>query len=435
MNSIVAIVGRPNVGKSTLFNRLVGMRKAIMDNEAGITRDRHYGESEWNGKFFTVVDTGGYVADDEEIFNEGIREQINIALEEAAVVLFMVDANDGITDHDKDFANVLRRSDKPVYLVVNKADDATKQMGAAEFYAMGFDNLYAVSSQSGSGTGELLDEVVTHFKDAGTENPYEGVPKLAILGRPNVGKSSLLNALTGKDRSIVTDIAGTTRDAINTRYKMFGKDFLLIDTAGIRRKSKVKENVEFYSVMRSVKALDEADVCIIMIDATQGVEGQDLNIIRLAQNRKKGIMVLMNKWDLVDKETMTSKKIEEEIREKLAPNHYIPIIFISALTKQRIHKAIEKAMEIYENKTSKIATSKLNDTLLPEIERYPPPSYRGKHIKIKYITQLPTNTPTIAFFTNFPNHIKESYKRFLENKFRAAFGFEGVPVNFVFRKK
>lgn len=435
MANIVAIVGRPNVGKSTFFNRLVGMKKAIMDDESGVTRDRHYGEAEWNGKFFSVIDTGGYIADDDEIFNEGIREQITIAIEEATVILFMVDCHDGITEYDKDFANIIRRSDKPVILVANKADDSVKIHGSAEFYSLGLDELFPVCSQSGSGTGELLDQLVTYFETKGDEDPYEGLPKVAILGRPNVGKSSFLNALTGKERSIVTDIAGTTRDSINTRYTLYDKDFVLIDTAGIRKKSKVHDNIEFYSVMRAIKALEEADICIVILDATKGIESQDLNIIRIAQRQKKGIVLLINKWDLVEKQTNTMKEYEAIVREKLAPNHYIPIIFISALTKQRIFKAIEKTLEVYENKTSKIPTSQLNEALLPEIERYPPPAYRGHYIKIKYITQLPSTTPTIAFFCNYPNHIRDPYKRFLENKFRSHFNFEGVPVNIVFRNK
>ncbi len=436
MANIVAIVGRPNVGKSTFFNRMVGERKAIMDNVSGVTRDRHYGQVEWTNKFFTLIDTGGYVRNSDDIFEEAIREQVELAINEAAVILFMVDADTGITGLDKEFANVLRRTDKPTYLLVNKADNVLKQNGIGEFYELGFHELYGISSQNGHGTGDLLDQVVTHFDEEAPEDPYEGMPKIAILGRPNVGKSSFLNALLGKERSIVTNIAGTTRDAIDTIYTQYGKEFVITDTAGIRKKSKVHEDIEFYSVLRAVHALEKADVCIVLLDATLGLESQDLNILRLAQKNKKGIVILVNKWDLVEnKESNTASQYEKELREKLAPNHYIPIIFISVHEKQRIFKAIEKALEVYENKTQKVSTSKLNNTLLPEIEKTPPPSVKGKYINIKYITQLPTYNPTFAFFCTHPKYVLESYERFLENKLRKYFKFEGVPIQIVFRQK
>lgn len=435
--NIIAIVGRPNVGKSTLFNRLVGFRKAIMDNESGVTRDRSYGHGEWTGHYFTVIDTGGYVHGSADIFEEEINKQVELAIKEADVILFMVDVDAGLTGLDEEFASVLRRTDKPIYLVANKADTNARAHQMGEFYALGVGiEMFPISSQSGSGTGDLLDEVVKHFKDEGIEDPDAGIPKIAVLGRPNVGKSSFVNLLLGEERNIVTDIAGTTRDAINSRYNAFGREFIIVDTAGLRRKSKVNEDIEFYSVMRSVRALEDADVCIVILDASRGVEAQDVNIIALAEKNRKGIVVLVNKWDLVEnKETNTTKEFEETILEKIAPIKYVPIIFTSVLTKQRIHKAMEKAMEVYENKTRKISTSKLNDLILPEIDRYPPPAIKGKLVKIKYITQLPTHNPTFAFFCNLPQYIKEPYTRFLENKMRKHFGFEGVPIKLIFRKK
>ncbi|MBK0404422.1 ribosome biogenesis GTPase Der [Adhaeribacter sp. BT258] len=437
MANIVAIVGRPNVGKSTFFNRLVGSRKAIMDDESGVTRDRHYGYSEWIGKNFTVVDTGGYVHGSDDIFEESIRKQVELAINEATVILFMVDVEAGVTGLDEEFANVLRRSKKPIYIVANKADTFQRGHQAGEFYALGIgEEVFPISSQHGSGTGDLLDEVVKHFETEDEENPDEGIPKIAIMGRPNVGKSSFVNLLLGEERNIVTDIAGTTRDSIHSRYKAFGKEFILIDTAGLRRKSKVHEDIEFYSVMRSIRALEEADVCVVMIDATRGIEAQDVNIIGLADKNKKGIVILVNKWDLIEnKETNSVKEFEEMIYEKLGSNTYMPIIFTSVLTKQRVHKAIEKVIEVYENKRMKIPTSKLNEVLLEEIERYPPPSIKGKFVKIKYVTQIPTHNPTFAFFCNLPQYIRESYVRFLENKIRKHFGFEGVPINVIFKKK
>ncbi len=437
MANIVAIVGRPNVGKSTFFNRLVGSRKAIMDDESGVTRDRHYGYSEWIGKNFTVIDTGGYVHGSDDVFEESIRKQVELAIDEATVILFMVDVEAGVTGLDEEFADVLRRTKKPIYIVANKADTFQKGHQSGEFYALGLgEAIFPISSQSGSGTGDLLDEVVKHFQTEDVENPDEGIPKIAIMGRPNVGKSSFANLLLGEERNIVTDIAGTTRDSIHSRYKAFGKEFILIDTAGLRRKAKVHEDIEFYSVMRSIRALEEADVCIVMIDATRGMEAQDINIVGLADKNKKGIVILVNKWDLIEnKETNTTKEFEEQIYEKLGSMTYMPIIFTSVLTKQRVHKAIEKVIEVYENKMKKISTSKLNDVMLKEIETYPPPAIKGKHVKIKYVTQLPTHNPTFAFFCNLPQYIRESYTRFLENKIRKHFEFEGVPINVIYKKK
>jgi GTP-binding protein len=435
MANIIAIVGRPNVGKSTFFNRLVEKRQAIMDNISGVTRDRHYGHGEWCGKYFTVIDTGGYVVGSDDIFEESIRDQVQLAIDEATVLLFMVDVDAGLTDLDKDFAHVLRRTKKPIFLVANKADTTTKAQMASEFYALGMGEIYPISSQTGSGTGELLDEVIKHFSEEGIENPNAGVPRISILGRPNVGKSSFLNALLGKDRSIVTDIAGTTRDAIDTHYTLFGKDFIITDTAGMRRKTKVKDDIEFYSVMRSIRALEDSDICIVMLDATRGIESQDVNIIWLAERSRKGIVIMMNKWDAVEKDHKSAEKIKKEILERIAPIAYTPIFFTSVIEKQRIFQTIEKAVEVFENRKQKVATSALNDKLLPEIEHNPPPAIKGKYIKIKYITQLPTKTPTFAFFCNLPQYIQKPYERFLENKLREHFNFEGVPINIVFRKK
>lgn len=434
MANIVAIVGRPNVGKSTLFNRLIEKRKAIMDDESGVTRDRHYGYAEWTGKHFTVIDTGGYVTGSEDKFETEIRHQVELALDEATVILFMVDSFAGLTDLDKDFANVLRTSKKPVYLVANKADTTERIHMSNEFYALGMGDVYPISSASGSGTGELLDKVVTNF-DEGEENPEEGIPRIAILGRPNVGKSSFLNALLGKERTIVTDEAGTTRDSINTHYKLYGKDFILTDTAGIRKKSKVKEDIEFYSVLRSIQALQDSDVCIFVIDSERGLEAQDMSIISLALKYRKGIMIMVNKWDLIEKENNTAEKYKKAIIQKLGQLDYIPIIFTSVVKKQRIFQAIEKAIEIYDNRNSKIPTSKLNEAILPEIEHNPPPAIKGKYIKIKYITQLSAQTPAFAFFCNLPQYIKAPYERFLENKIRKNFNLEGVPIRLFFRKK
>jgi GTP-binding protein len=435
MANIVAIVGRPNVGKSTLFNRLVEKRQAIMDDISGVTRDRHYGYGEWTGKYFTVIDTGGYVVGSEDKFESEIRKQVKLALDEASAVIFVVDCRDGLTGFDKEFANVIRTSKKPVFLVANKADTPEKAFHANEFYGLGWDEVYPISAENGSGTGELLDDLVKTFPTEGVEDPNAGIPKISILGRPNVGKSSLLNALLGTERSIVTDEAGTTRDAIHTHYKMYGNDFILIDTAGIRKKSKVRDDVEFYSVLRSLRALEESDVCIVVIDAERKLESQDVNIISLAQRQGKGMVIMVNKWDLIEKDTKTADAFKKEINEKIAPIDYIPIIFASALNKQRIFQVIEKAVEVYKNKTKKIPTSKLNEVLLADIQRYPPPAMKGKFIQIKYVTQVNARFPSIAFFCNLPQYIQPSYERYLENRIREHFDFEGVPVRLIFRKK
>ncbi len=437
MANIVAIVGRPNVGKSTLFNRLVEERKAIEDNLSGVTRDRHYGHAQWSGKFFSVIDTGGYVTGSEDIFEAEIRKQVKLAIEEADVILFVVDCNDGLTDLDSEFANELRGTKKPLYIVANKADNREKAFMANEFYAMGLSDyeIFPIAAVSGSGTGELLDAVITHFKDEGEEDPDAGVPKISILGRPNVGKSSFLNALLGQERSIVTDEAGTTRDAIHTRYKFFGKDFIITDTAGIRKKGKVKEDIEFYSVMRSLRTLEESDVVIVMVDATRGLEAQDINLIGLAIKNNKGIMIMVNKWDLIEKDHKTMNKIKDEMLDRLGEHKWIPIIFTSVVEKQRIFQAIELAVKVYENKTRRVTTSKLNDVMLQEIEKYPPPAWKGKYIKIKYVTQLPTKNPVFAFFCNLPQYIKDPYTRYLENRLRENFDFEGVPVKIVYKNK
>lgn len=435
MANIVAIVGRPNVGKSTLFNRLIEKRQAIMDDMPGVTRDRHYGYAEWCGKFFTVIDTGGYVTGSEDKFESEIRKQVELAIDEASCIIFMVDVKDGLTGFDKDFANVLRTTKKPVFIAANKTDTPDKSPMAAEFYELGLGEVYPVSAENGSGTGELLDELIKTFPSEGVEDPDAGIPKIAILGRPNVGKSSFLNALLGTERSIVTDEAGTTRDAIHTYYKMYGKNFILIDTAGIRKKSKVKDDIEFYSVLRSLRALEESDVCIILIDAERNLESQDVNIVSLAQRQGKGILIMVNKWDLVEKDSKTADKYKKEILEKLAPIDYVPIIFASATNKQRIFQVIEKAVAIYENKTKKIPTSQLNEKILPDIHHYPPPAIKGKLIQIKYITQVKASFPSFAFFCNLPQYIQPAYQRYLENKMRAHFDFEGVPIRLIFRKK
>jgi GTP-binding protein len=436
MANIIAIVGRPNVGKSTLFNRLTESRKAIMDNQSGVTRDRHYGYGEWTDQYFTVIDTGGYVVGSEDIFEGAIRDQVELAIEEATVVLFMVDTMTGLTDLDKDFANVLRRFDKPVYLVANKAETTERYQSAAEFYEMGLgDEIFAISAQTGYGTGELLDAVIQHFETPGIEDPEAGIPRIAIMGRPNVGKSSFLNVLTGTDRSIVTNIAGTTRDAIHTHYKAFGMEFILTDTAGLRRKSRVNEDIEYYSTLRSVKAMEESDVCIVLLDATLGLEGQDLTIIGQADKAKKGIVIMVNKWDLIEKDSKTADTFKKNLLERLSPMNYMPIIFASVVEKQRIHQVMEQAMEVYKNKTKKISTSRLNEVMQKEIERYPPPADRGKYINIKYMIQLPTPSPTFVFFSSNPKHIKDPYLRYLENRMRENFDFSGVPITIFFREK
>lgn len=436
----VAIVGRPNVGKSTLFNRLLEQRKAIVDDVSGVTRDRQYGVADWNGKTFNVIDTGGFVSRSEDIFEREIRKQVKIAMEEANLLLFMCDVATGITDLDADMADMLRRSSKPVFLVVNKVDNATRQLEATEFYSLGFEKVFFMSSMSGSGGGDLLDEVaalIPEEEEAEKETEESvKIPKIAIIGQPNVGKSSLLNALIGEERNIVSDIPGTTRDTIHTHYKMFQKDFILIDTAGIRRKTKVQEDLEFYSVIRAIKAMDEADVCLLLLDATKGITGQDLNIFSLAGRKGKGLVVLVNKWDLVeDKSTNTARDYEKELKSRLAPFSDVPIIFTSVMEKQRIFKAIEEALRVHENRQRKVPTSKLNEVMLKAIESYHPPVVRGIPVRIKYVTQLPTFTPAFAFFCNLPDDVKQPYKNYLENQLRSNFDFEGVPVKLFFRKK
>ncbi len=433
MSNIVAIIGRPNVGKSTLFNRLCESRKAIVDDFSGVTRDRHYETAEWIGKKFTIIDTGGYVAHSEDLFEAAIREQVIIAIEEATVLVFMVDVTTGVTDLDDEIANILRRAKKPVIVVANKVDNNNQINDSSAFYALGLGDPYCISSMTGSGTGELLDEVVSHFE----EIPFEenALPKYTFLGRPNVGKSSIVNALLGQERNIVTPIAGTTRDSIEIHYNQFGHDFMLIDTAGMRKKTKVNENLEFYSVMRTIKALEAADVCILMIDAMEGIESQDINIFNLIEKNRKGVVILVNKWDLVEKDQKTSKAFEDKIKEKIAPFVDVPIIFTSAINKQRIFKAIETANEVYINKTKHVPTSKLNEVMLEVIERYPPPSVKGKYIKIKYVTQIPGSSPAFAFFCNLPQYIKEPYRRYLENKIRENFDFSGAPIAIYFRQK
>lgn len=436
MSFTIAIVGRPNVGKSTLFNRLLEERKAIVDDISGVTRDRQYGVAEWNGKTFNVIDTGGFVAGSEDVFEKEIRKQVKIAIEEADAIVFMTDAAVGITDLDDDMASLLRRSSKPVLLTVNKVDNNDRMLSGTEFYSLGFENVHFVSSMSGSGTGELLDAVTAFIpeKDADKEeqNP---LPKFAIIGQPNVGKSSLLNALVGQERTIVSDIAGTTRDTIHTHYNLFNKEFILIDTAGLRKKSKEKDDLEFYSVIRAIRAMDEADVCLIVLDASKGITAQDVNIFSLAARKGKGVVVLVNKWDLVEKATNTARDYEKQLKEKLAPFNDVPVVFISAKEKTRIFKVIEIALDVYESKTRKIPTSKLNEVMLKAVEAYHAPVVRGHSVKIKFVTQLPTHVPSFAFFCNFPDDIKTPYKNYLENQLRSNFNFSGVPVRLFFRKK
>ncbi|MEM6965749.1 MAG: ribosome biogenesis GTPase Der [Bacteroidota bacterium] len=433
MGNIIAIVGRPNVGKSTLYNRLIGERQAIIDDISGVTRDRKYGLSEWNGKKFTVIDTGGFVQGSDDVFESAIRSQVRIAIDEASALIFMVDVTTGITDLDEEVAHLLRRTDKPVFLVVNKVDNQNRMIEANEFWSLGFENTFFLSSLSGSGTGEVLDALAEQLSD--DQSIESDIPKFAILGQPNVGKSSFVNALLGEDRNIVTDIAGTTRDSIHTKYDKFGKEFLLIDTAGIRKKAKVHEDLEFYSVMRALKAMEESDVVMLLVDAQTGIEAQDMSIFSLAIKRNKGVVILVNKWDLIEKETNTARDMERILRDKLAPFNDIPIVFISVLEKQRIAKALDVALEVFENRNRKIRTSELNELLQEAIDRNPPPSHRGRFIKIKYITQLPTYYPAFAFFCNNPKYIKPSYKNFLENQLRKNFDFTGVPISIFFREK
>jgi len=435
MSNILAIVGRPNVGKSTLFNRLLERREAIVDSTGGVTRDRHYGKSDWNGVEFTVIDTGGYDVGSDDIFEEEIRRQVQLAVDEATSIVFMVNVEEGLTDTDQEIYQLLRKANKPLYVVVNKVDSSKELLPATEFYQLGIEKYYTLSSATGSGTGELLDDIVKDFPTTEYVDVFEGLPRITIAGRPNVGKSTLTNALLGDERNIVTDIAGTTRDSIETIYNQFGHEFILVDTAGMRKKSKVSEDLEFYSVMRSIRAIENSDVVILMIDATKDWESQDMNIFGIAQKNRKGIVILVNKWDLVEKETNTMKQFENQIREKIALFSDVPILFISALTKQRILKAVETAVEVYENRKKRIKTSKLNEIMLPIIENTPPPALKGKYIKIKYCTQLPTVTPQFAFFCNLPQYVKEPYKRFIENQLRKNFDFTGVPIEVYFRQK
>ena len=438
MSQIVAIVGRPNVGKSTLFNRLIGERKAIIDDISGVTRDRIYGFSNWNGKDFTVVDTGGFVKGSSDIFEAEIRKQVEIAIEEAAIIVFLTDVATGITDLDEEIARMLRKSPKKVLLAVNKVDNATRQLTANEFWSLGFENTFFLSSISGSGTGELLDiiaEMLPEKTAEGSNQLNPDIPKIAIVGQPNVGKSSMVNALVDEERNIVTDIAGTTRDSIYTLYNKFDKQFYLIDTAGIRKKGKVHEDLEFYSVLRAIKAIEEADICILMLDAQAGLEAQDMNIIGLIQKRHKGLVIVVNKWDLMEKETNTARDFEKRLKEKLAPFNDIPILFTSVLEKQRIFKTVETALEVYANRTQKIKTSALNDLMLDIIEKNPPPTFRGKSIKIKYVTQLPLYYPAFVFYCNYPDQIKQSYRNFIENQLRKHFNLTGVSISVYFRDK
>ncbi len=433
MANIVAIVGRPNVGKSTLFNRLIEEKKAIVDPTSGVTRDRHYGFSNWAGKYFTVIDTGGYINNSDDIFENEIKKQVELAIDEADVIIFMVDVVEGLTAMDEDIVEVLRKSKKPVVLAVNKVDNSMRENDSYDFYKTGYDNIFTISAVSGSGTGELLDEVIKYIENK--EETYDDIPKIAIVGKPNVGKSTLINTLIGEERHIVTPLAGTTRDSNYTRYNSFGFDFYLIDTAGIRKKGKVTENIEFYSVMRSIRAIEDSDVCVILIDAQSGMEAQDLNIFSLAQRNNKGIVIMVNKWDLVEKQTNTHLDYEKLIKEKIAPFTDVPIFFISALQKQRILKAFQSAVDVYKSKILRIKTSELNETLLPIVQKTPPPIYKGKEIKIKYITQLPLRYPSFVFFCNLPQYVKESYKRFIENRMRELYNFKGVPITIYFRKK
>jgi GTP-binding protein len=435
MSNIVAIVGRPNVGKSTLFNRLTQSREAIVDPTSGVTRDRNYGKCDWNGREFSVIDTGGYILNSDDIFEKEIQHQVQLAIEEAEIIIFMVDVVDGVTGMDEDVADLLRRSRKKVFLVANKVDNNSRINDASVFYSLGLGKVYILSSTSGSGTGELLDDVVIALSSVAEEEDLTGLPKFAVVGRPNVGKSSFINALIGQERNIVTPIAGTTRDSIYTRYNYFNFDFLLVDTAGLRKKTKVSEDLEFYSVMRSVNSIERCDVCMLMIDAKAGIESQDVNIFSLAAKNRKGVVILVNKWDLVEKETNTHKDYEEYIRKKIAPFSDVPVIFVSVINKQRIYKAIEAALAVYKNRVKKIQTSVLNEVMLPIIENTPPPAIKGKFVNIKYITQLPTHAPSFAFFCNLPQYINDPYRRFLENKLRENFDFSGVPIQIFFRSK
>lgn len=434
-NRILAIVGRPNVGKSTLFNRLTESREAIVDEVSGVTRDRNYGKVEWNGKLFSVIDTGGYVVNSEDVFEAEINKQVHLAIDEADLILFVTDVESGITDLDDAIAAILRRSRKKVVVAVNKVDNNQRIMDAQLFYGLGLGEIYCISSMTGSGTGDLLDAVAAHFPDdTGMEEEHE-LPFVSVVGRPNVGKSSFINSLLDEERYIVTEVAGTTRDSIHTRYNKFGHDFIIIDTAGLRKKGKVHDDIEFYSVLRSVRTIESSDICLLLIDATRGMEAQDVNIFNLIVRNKKGVVILVNKWDMIEKDQHSTKKMEAEIRERLAPFTDVPILFISALTKQRVHKSLEVAMEVFKNRQKRIKTSKLNEVLLEAIEKYPPPAVKGKYIKIKFVTQLPSVTPSFALFANLPQYVKEPYKRYIENKIRENFDFKGVPIQVYFRQK
>ena len=435
MSNIVAIVGRPNVGKSTLFNRMVESRQAITDATAGVTRDRHYGKCEWGGLEFSVIDTGGYVTNSDDIFEGEIRKQVKLAVDEADVILFLTDVTGGVTDLDDDVAELLRKSRKPVVVAVNKVDNVDRQYLTGEFYSLGLGEIFAISAINGSGTGDLLDAIVAKFDRNKPADEARDLPNIAVVGRPNAGKSSFINALLEQDRNIVTNIAGTTRDSINTVYNKFGFEFNIIDTAGLRKKNKVEENLEFYSVMRAIRTIEESDVCFLIVDATLGLESQDLNIFSLIVKNRKGVVILINKWDLIEKEKNTMEEYEAAIRAKLAPFNDVPILFISALTKQRVFKAVETAMQVYRNRKQKISTAKLNEVMLAAIDNYPPPTVKGKYIRIKYVTQLPTPSPQFAFFCNLPQYIRDPYRRYLENKMRENFDLQGVPVQIYFREK
>ena len=436
MNTIVAIVGRPNVGKSTLFNRLVQRREAIVDSVSGVTRDRHYGKSDWNGKEFSVIDTGGYIVGSDDIFEGEIRKQVQLAIEESDIIVFVVDVEDGITPMDSEVAKILRKVKKPIFIAVNKVDNAMRVADAVEFYNLGLGDYHTISSINGSGTGDILDAIVAKIPEAEeVDTEKEELPRFAVVGRPNAGKSSFINALIGEDRNIVTNIAGTTRDSIDTKYNRFGFDFNLVDTAGIRKKSKVKEDLEFYSVMRAVRTIEYSDVVILMVDATRGFESQDQNIFWLADKNRKGVIILINKWDLVEKETNTMRDFEAQVRRQIAPFTDVPIIFTSVLTKQRLLKAIETAVEVFENRKRRIPTSKLNETMLEIVQQNSPPATKGKYVKIKYCMQLPTPTPQFAFFSNLPQYVKEPYKRYVENQLREHYNFSGVPITIYFRQK
>jgi GTPase len=432
--ALVAIIGRPNVGKSTFFNRMVGRRQAIVDEYSGVTRDRHYGTTDWGGREFSLIDTGGYVNEAEDLFEKEIAKQVIIAMQEANIIIFVVDAKNGVNDLDKDVAKLLRQSKKPVLLVANKIDNPIQVAESYEFYELGFEKIFPISAINGSGTGDLLDEVINLLPEEAEQEPSE-LPRISVVGRPNAGKSSFVNALLGVERNIVTDIAGTTRDTIDTNYNAFGFEFTLVDTAGIRKKTKVHEDLEFYSVMRAIRAIEGSDVCVLMIDATEGIGQQDLNIFGLIQKNRKGVVVLVNKWDLVEKDTHTAKEYEALIKERLAPYSDVPVIFTSVLEKQRIHKALQAALDVYKNRIQRIKTSELNEAMLPLIERFPPPALKGKYVKIKYVQQLPTHVPTFAFYCNLPQYIKDPYKRFIENQMRKMYDFTGVPIQIFFRAK